>query len=238
MTLPQYLSVDRALARLDEADTALAATMAKLDEDSLRGPSLLPGWTRAHVLAHVARNADALQHLLGWACTGREVPAYASAEQREADIEAGAKGSLGRLRADVTTSSAAFRQRAEHLRGRTDLVDVRTGSTKVLMAGNQVPWIRLREVTIHHVDLDLGFTFKDSATEVVHAAIVEAADRLNGRVGCPPVTLLPSDGRKVNLGTGGQAVHGTTGRILLWLTRGIDRGLESSKPLPTLPSFG
>lgn len=238
MTLPVYLSVDRALARLDEADKALAATMAKLDEDTLRGPSLLPGWTRAHVLAHLARNADALQHLVGWASTGREVPAYASLEQREADIENGAEQSLGRLRADVTTSSTAFRKRAEHLRGRTDLVEVRTGSTAIAMAGSQVPWMRLREVTIHHVDLDLGFTFKQAPTEVVHAAIVEAADRFNGKVGCPPVTLLPSDGRKVNLGGGGQEVRGSTGHILLWLTRGLDRGLESSKPLPTLPSYG
>lgn len=238
MALPVYLSVDRALARLDEADKALAATMAKLDEERLRGPSLLPGWSRAHVLAHLARNADALQRLVGWASTGREVQAYDSPEKREADIEEGATQSLGRLRADVTTSSSAFRQRAEHLRGRTDLVDVRTGSTKVMMAGSQVPWMRLREVTIHHVDLDAGFTFKESATEVVHAAIVEAADRFNGKVGCPPVTLIPSDGRKVNLGSGGQTVQGSTGNILLWLTRGIDRGLESAKPLPTLPSFG
>lgn len=238
MTLPVYLSVDRALARLDEADKALAATLGKLDEETLRGPSLLPGWTRAHVLAHLARNADALQHLVGWASTGREVPAYSSLEQREADIEEGAKQSLQRLRADVTTASSAFRQRAEHLRGRTDLTDVRTGSTAVTMAGSQVPWMRLREVTMHHVDLDVGFLFKDCPTEVVHAALVEAADRLNGKVGCPHVTLIPSDGRKIHLGGGGQVVEGNTGRILLWVTRGIDRGVQSDKPLPVLPSYG
>jgi maleylpyruvate isomerase len=238
MTAATYMNPERALARLDEADKALALTMSKLDEHALRGPSLLPGWSRAHVLAHLARNADALQRLVGWASTGREVSAYDSLEQRDADIEHGAQQGLARLRADVTTSSAAFRQRVEHLRGRTDLADVRTGSTNVVLNGSQIPWMRLREVTVHHVDLDAGYDFGDAPREFLHAAIMEAVDRLNGRVGCPPVTLVGSDGRHANLGGGGQAVSGNPGQLLLWLLRGIDSGLESHKPLPSLPSFG
>jgi hypothetical protein len=59
------------------------------------GPSLLPGWSRRTVIAHVARNADALCNLLTWARTGVETPMYASAEAREAAIAATAQLPLG-----------------------------------------------------------------------------------------------------------------------------------------------
>ena len=37
--------------------------VATLDDDDFAGPSGLPDWSRAHVVAHVARNADALGNL-------------------------------------------------------------------------------------------------------------------------------------------------------------------------------
>ena len=49
-----------------------------LDPAQLAGPSRLPGWTRGHVLSHLARNADALVNLLTWARTGTEARMYAS----------------------------------------------------------------------------------------------------------------------------------------------------------------
>jgi maleylpyruvate isomerase len=38
----------------------LIRTAAGLDDGTVRAPSLCEGWTRAHVLSHIARNADAL----------------------------------------------------------------------------------------------------------------------------------------------------------------------------------
>ncbi len=48
------------------------------------------------MLTHVARNADAMINLLTWARTGVPTPAYASDQQRDADIEAGAGAQPGR----------------------------------------------------------------------------------------------------------------------------------------------
>ena len=51
----------------DELDTA---TQRLIDEArlmtgaDLQAPSLLPGWSRAHVVAHLARDADAMRSLL------------------------------------------------------------------------------------------------------------------------------------------------------------------------------
>ncbi|KIX77423.1 mycothiol maleylpyruvate isomerase, partial [Streptomyces sp. MBRL 601] len=74
----------RDLTRLDEATARLLTVAGTLDDAALAEPSRLPGWTRGHVLSHLARNADALLNVMA----GR--PMYASAEARDADIEAGA----------------------------------------------------------------------------------------------------------------------------------------------------
>ncbi|WP_432705145.1 maleylpyruvate isomerase N-terminal domain-containing protein [Actinoplanes regularis] len=43
------------------AHRRLYTLLAELGDERLRGPSLLPGWTRAHVLAHLADNARAFE---------------------------------------------------------------------------------------------------------------------------------------------------------------------------------
>ncbi|WP_109473139.1 maleylpyruvate isomerase family mycothiol-dependent enzyme [Ornithinimicrobium cavernae] len=229
------LAAGRAIDLLADADRALARTMARMTEQDLRGPSLCAGWTRAHVLAHLARNADALQHVVLWAASGRETPAYASREQRDRDIEEGATQPLARLRADVISSCDAFRARVATLRGRTDLHPVVISGRTV--PGERLPWTRLREVTLHHVDLDAGFTLAQVPPEVVRAALVEAAERL-GQAGSPPLTLVGTDGRHWHVAGGGTEVHGRPADLLLWLARGIDQGLTSHRPLPTLPPWG
>ena len=237
MSTASYMSLDHALSRLDEADAALSRTMSRLDEAAVREPSLLPGWTRAHVLAHLARNAESLQRLAAWADTGVQTPAYRSAEAREQEIQEGARQSAVHLRVDVTTASAQLRHRLETLRGRGDLTQVRNLNGTPL-AGDQIPWARLREVTYHHVDLGTGYTFADVPADVLRSGIKEAVDRLSGRVGCPPLTLVGTDGRRWNLGGGGREVHGRPHQLLGWLARGDAGGLDSHRPLPTLPAWG
>ena len=73
--------------QIDFASQRLLGTARIIEDGDLRAESLLPGWTRAHVLAHLANNADALVNLLTWARTGVETPMYASPEAREAGIE-------------------------------------------------------------------------------------------------------------------------------------------------------
>jgi maleylpyruvate isomerase len=93
-------SPDRDTALVREATGRLLTSAAALDDDAVRGPSLLPGWTRGHVLTHLARNADALLEVLA----GR--PMYASAEARDADIETGAPRPLAEQLDDLRTASS------------------------------------------------------------------------------------------------------------------------------------
>jgi len=103
-----YGEISGQLARVGAATDRLLATAAALRDARAREPSLLPGWSRGHVLTHIARNADGLANLLRWAGTGRETPMYASAASRSADIEAGAGRPAAELTADVAGTAAAF----------------------------------------------------------------------------------------------------------------------------------
>ena len=60
---PDSAEIAAATARLlDSAHT--------LSDAEVRAPSGLPGWSRGHVLTHIARNADSLINLLTWAASG------------------------------------------------------------------------------------------------------------------------------------------------------------------------
>ena len=93
--------------QVDGATQRLLDDARTLSEADLRAASLLPGWTRAHVLAHVARDADAMRNLLIGARSGQARPAYASAQARDAGIEQGAAMGAGDLMADLADSASA-----------------------------------------------------------------------------------------------------------------------------------
>src|SRR5688500_6330775 len=90
------------------ATRRLLAALAGLTDADLRAPSLLPGWTRGHVVTHLCRNADAMTNLAVWAATGEERPMYPSQAVRDADIEAGAGRPAAAQLADAEESADRF----------------------------------------------------------------------------------------------------------------------------------
>ena len=110
--------VQRGLSdQIDDATQRLLGAARVIAEPDLRTPSLLPGWSRAQVLAHVARGADAMRHLLIGARSGQERAAYASEQAREADIERGARRTAKELVADLADSAMALRVVTRQLPG-------------------------------------------------------------------------------------------------------------------------
>ena len=83
---------------MDTGTALFTATVDRLTDSDLAAASQLPGWSRRHVVAHVALNAQALRRLVRWARTGKPTLMYASAEQRVSDIEEAAAWPPGRLR--------------------------------------------------------------------------------------------------------------------------------------------
>src|SRR5580658_6811383 len=100
---------------IDDATARLAATSEGLTDEDAAAPSLLPGWTRGHVLTHIARNADGLRNLLIWARTGVQTPQYASAEARETEISAGSGRTASELAADIASSAKELTDLAREL---------------------------------------------------------------------------------------------------------------------------
>ncbi|GGJ44161.1 maleylpyruvate isomerase family mycothiol-dependent enzyme [Streptomyces brasiliensis] len=140
--------------------TELLVKTADLDDGGLNAPSALPGWSRKHLVAHVAANADALCNLVHWAATGEPTPMYASPEERLEGIEKGARLPA----ADLT---GWLRRSAENLTAGMDALDDDQWLAKVVTAqgrtvpATELPWMRSREVCVHAIDLATGVTFAD-----------------------------------------------------------------------------
>ncbi len=142
--------------QIDHATQRLLGAARIITGPDLRQPSLLPGWTRAHVLAHLARGADAMRNLLIGARSGRERPAYVSAKARAADIEDSARQDAKELMADLADSAMAFRAIARQLPDDAWRFPVRILDSAPFPAA-QLLTRRLVEVELHHCDLGTGY---------------------------------------------------------------------------------
>jgi maleylpyruvate isomerase len=215
----------------------LIRTAAALDDESIRKASLCQGWTRAHVLSHLARNADGLGNLVSWAVTGTPVAMYESVQAREADIEAGSTREAQEIFADVWESAARFASAATGLAGPPEHAEVEMRAGRRVLGG-QLPTLRLLEVVFHHVDLDAGYTFADSDPGFVRRAIKNAVERMKASGKAPAVTLHGGGDESWAMGAGTQEVTGTNAALLLWLARGDVSGASSDDTLPELPAWG
>jgi maleylpyruvate isomerase len=225
------------LALLAHETDLLLTTAAALDDQSIRVASLCQGWTRAHVLSHLARNADALGNLVRWAVTGTPVAMYESARSRDAEIAAGSSRGAREIFTDLEQSASRFASAAPNLAGPPEHVEVEMRQGRKVL-GAQLPTLRLLEVVIHHVDLSAGYTFADTDPGFVKRAISNAVQRLSRSAAVPCVTLRGDNADTWSMGQGTQEVSGTNPALLAWLTRGDTDGLRSQHALPELPAWG
>ncbi|WP_106398808.1 maleylpyruvate isomerase family mycothiol-dependent enzyme [Actinocorallia populi] len=208
-------------------------------EEQYLAPSGLPGWTRKHLVAHVAANADALGNLVRWAATGEETPMYSSMEQRNADIEAGSvkpaaelaawlHGSADRLTAGtVALSSAQWDAEVVTAQGRT-------------VPATEIPWLRAREVCVHAVDLAAGVSFADLPAGFLTALADDITGKRRNAPG-PAVVLTAADtGDGWELPGEGDttAVTGPLAEVAAYLA-GRPHALTATdgSPAPALPAW-
>lgn len=224
------------LAQLDTETARLLSTVAELEKADLSRDSLCPGWSAAHVLTHLARNADALGNLVRWAVDGRERAAYSSEAERDAAIAEGARRPFTEIVADVRDTAERFRQEADLLRGEAGEAVVRS-RTGTPVTGAQVIAMRLVEVVFHHVDLQAGYSFDDASPEWAARTLRRGVRQWEAAEGTPALTLHATGLDPMPLGGGGPEVHGTPGQLLLWLARGVADGLRSEVGLPAPPPW-
>ncbi|MFE7458606.1 maleylpyruvate isomerase family mycothiol-dependent enzyme [Streptomyces sp. NPDC057554] len=220
------------LQAVREATDRLLSAAGKWDNAALAEPSRLPGWSRGHVLTHLSRNADALGNVL------RGLPMYASSETREVDIEAGAPRPLAEQLADFEESTGRLAAVAAEPADWSRTVALRNGVTD---SASRVPFRRLIELEIHHVDLDVGYELEDLSADFTEREIAFLADRFTGHPAVPATTVTAEDGRTWT--TGGAAdgpavsVRGTAADLLGWLAGRRDGSAltVTGGALPSLP---
>ncbi|MFI5758702.1 maleylpyruvate isomerase family mycothiol-dependent enzyme [Streptomyces sp. NPDC051569] len=224
---------ERDLASLHAADERLISAAAGLDNASVAAPSRLPGWSRGHLLAHVARNADALVNVL----EGR--PMYETAASRDTDIERDAPRPLDVHLADLRNAADRFRHSSAAPADWTRTVTLRNGVTDVAA---RVPFRRWVEVELHHVDLGLDRDLEDLSEEFVTREIGFLAERFSGHPGVPPLAIATSDGQTWRTGRTDDTSHplpvtGPAPELMGWLAgRRAGTALEfKNGPLPVLP---
>jgi maleylpyruvate isomerase len=230
------------LGWLREGTDRLFGAVGELTDADLAEPSLLPGWDRATVLAHLAQNARGLSNLVHWARTGVETPMYPSPEAREAGIAELAATPAGRIRAEAVAADAEFQRHLAELPADHWTNTVRTFRGRPVPA-TEVPWMRNREVWVHAVDLRCGVTFAAMPADVLAALLDDAASLMSIGPDTVPVTVRAVDaGREWTFGATGSAagapVEGELADVCAWvLGRRAAPGVRADPTWPDLPAW-
>ena len=198
MTAP---APDVLLAGLHKAAADVASDIAKLTDDDVKAPSALPGWTRGHVLAHLAGIANAMARQLEYAARGETVELYdGGMDGRNRAIDMAAGHDAATHEADVAEALARVLRAFDALPGIKDSAANRTGwwapiayRGGVVLDGGLALW---RELTIHNADLLTGRGPETWSREFCGHLFefleprVQDGDRLVLQpLGLPPVTL-------------------------------------------------
>lgn len=157
--VPDPKLIDRIVEGCAETHQALLSTVDAMSPADFAGPSALPGWTRAHLVAHLAFNARSFVHLFACAARGEVGDQYPGGfAERERDIAEGAgwepERLVGELRRQIYTLEGAWA-------GATTVIwegtsRLASGSVVVM---HELPFRRWRESVVHLTDLDLGVGF-------------------------------------------------------------------------------
>lgn len=233
---------DGYLLQLRSATADLAGAIGGLSDADVRAPSLLPGWTRGHVLTHLARNAEGGTRLLNGARTGVPGYEYESVAARAAAIEQGAARPAAVLVADVRGSADGFFAAAGRMPAHAWRRTVRwttgheTGAALIIA-------MRLGEVLVHHVDLDAGYRPRDWPAAFVSDYLDRVVTGLRGHAQWRgPVRMEATDtGRVREAGDTTPAppvIAGPEHALLAWLLGRSDGGelsWQGNGRLPEVP---
>jgi len=229
------LDPSRVRTRRHEATQALLGDTIGITDEQWQAPSRLPGWTRAHVATHLARNADGLTRVIDQLVNDRPTSMYDSPTDADWAVEAGSSRSALELQTDLDASAGRLHERLPKLTHmRADRLVPLTH--KVTVRLDHIPIVRLNELVVHHVDLNLGFGWGDVCPEVATWLLDHNARRVGRASGYPAIRLRADSGFTTIVGGPGRpiTVEGPDHLLLGWLTGRLPSS-QVDERLPELP---
>jgi maleylpyruvate isomerase len=228
------------LAQLRSSTAGLLAELdqASWTDEDLRKPSLVPTWTRGHVLTHLARNADAVAGTLTAAARGERREMYpAGREARNTAIEAGSPRPIAEQLTDVRQSAEAV-ERACATVAAAGAWDAPAAQA----TARNLPWVRIREVEIHRVDLRGGYQARHWPAWFLERLVPEVIDELAGRSSVPLRIAASNEGSGSALAgrtwtvSAGEPVEvtGPDWALLAWLVGRPDAADHQLSAMPPL----
>jgi maleylpyruvate isomerase len=236
--------IELLVEEVEAATSRLVASARALVESKIAEPSALPGWSRGNLLCHLARNADGLRALLLSARSRQPLRMYASPTTRVADIEAGATRPPDVITADLIEASRRFVAEARAMPAAVWSSDVAFTSggdaSPPVVKASDIALMRLQEIELHHVDLDVGYAIDSIPTPVAERLLRRVARQRDRQA--LNVCVTANDAGWVGGTSFAEArtfVEGTAHALLGWLSGRADGSdLEASPTLPTLPPLG
>ncbi|HET6858678.1 MAG TPA: maleylpyruvate isomerase family mycothiol-dependent enzyme [Streptomyces sp.] len=229
------------LPLLRSSAESLLKTANALTGEEVHAPSSLPGWTRAHVLTHLARGADSRVRLLTSARTGADLPQYPDEQTRAREIDQGARRDADAVRVDLAESLEQVLSAVAHHPDDawdTPVQWLATGPRPVRGVATSL----LRELEVHHVDLAADYTPEDWPPRFVALELPLAVRQLRRDPQMPSLRLRADEDQVVHpFGDGRDPmVTGRAAALLGWLTGrsdGRDLTVEPAAPLPVIPAW-
>lgn len=218
------------LEGLHHAEQRLVRTVDSLTAPEFGRPSLLPGWSRAHVVAHLALNAEGFSRALAGVRHGEMVPIYDSNNSRDADIDTLAAAGPDEIRERLFAAG-------QHLRDLFGSLSDDDWAGTVLRVPEGPEWptaslvvTRWREVEIHHADLGAGYTHLDWPTTFAVGLLAQATIDHHDSTESPAFAVRASDlDREWTLGAAEPVVTGPATGLGWWLVgRGRGEGLTAA----------
>lgn len=220
-------SLADSLDRLHQSEQRLLRSVDSLAPDAWPEPSVLPGWSRAHVVAHLALNAEGLAAAIDGLAHERVVPIYESDERRDSDIDELAATGPAEIRARLFAGGQQVRDALAQLDAEQWEASLHRLPDGPLWPVGTVPDTRRREVEIHHADLAADYSHTDwpddFSIELLDAVVGDHANSADS----PGFTVRATDSRRRwRVGAEHPVVEGTAADLGWWLVgRGSGEGL-------------
>lgn len=201
MAMTDMTEAFTAVRESQRALTTVISAVENASEEDLGAPSLLPDWTRGHVLAHIDGITRALARQLEYAARGSTTEVYDGGRSgRAAAIEAGATRSAAEHVAAL--SEAQERHRRLWPGEDSQLWHVPVTYREGTVVDLALAW--WRETNIHLVDLDWGVTAQEAWSQPLQEHLL---DFLSVRLPPGPQTELDGFEPSVRYVVGAEAAH-------------------------------